>query len=582
MYERIIGDCEVIMHNFGNLPLAIAQAGSYMGARRITPQRFLASYRKNRATILDYCPRLLDYKVHVSGDETGRERIISAFTTWELSLCEIDTPGRSNQEEKNPFLKIPATELKPPAQLLLLSAFFDHTGISELLFETAALAANSHCPAWLPSSCVVHGMWDNDKFLDIVQELSSLSLIEKREDDPNDPDGPTVYSLHPLVQEWAKLRLDPDERQAYFLQSIWILADFLDPDSYEETQIQSKTLILQNLDEILKNDDELRAQGLPPLLAVRELIEVALRFASYYLDHGHYKEARSLYKKVIERNQPAKGIDPPKALQLDFLHAEEGIAITDLLEANYDQAAKRCAAVVDGYTRLLGKDSHERLRALRNLAEIHGGQGDYSDVVSLYTEVVTTFERTVGSDHLITLREVEGLGNAYRVNKQYNQAAEHYCRALAGMERLLPPKHPDLLGIVEGLGIVRHGQKRYKDAEQLFTRALEGNEDTIGPDHPDTLNIVEELGNLWAEQGHLDVAKPFYERARHGRCLLLGMNHPDSRRSICYLAELEAALTAAANIPIYHETPFYPWYRSVSDYAEAMEFRKTCDDGSEV
>jgi len=567
--------CREIVHNFGNLPLAVSQAGAYMRTRNMKPSVFIKRYRNNRAAILKYRPEVWDYKKDI-GEGREHEVYFSAFTTWELSLNEAgkivckaeDKNGDKYDAEQTDFdsekWRVKAADMQPAAQLLLLSAFLDRNEISEALFETATMAPNSHTLPWLRDCCTTNGRWDSEKFgTDLVGELSKLSLTEQCHIDEDE--DKTVYSLHPLVQEWAKLRLNVKERYYFFLQSVWLLADFLDPDSYETSQIRNKTLILQNLDEILRNDDDISTMEGDPLtlLGMGELIPVALRFGSYYVDHGHYTDARAVYERIIDRNK-----SPGIVEELHFLNATEGIAIVDMLEGHYTEAEASCKIVLDGYTKLLGMDNYERLRALRNLTEIKGGQGDFREVIPNYVEIVTTFEKLLGPDHLITLREVEGLGNAYRVNKRYTEAAPLLCRALKGMERLLSPEHPDLLGVVESLAIVKQGQKLYGEAEKLYTRSLEGNESSLGPNHPDTLNVVEELGNLWAAQGCLEVAIPFYERVRIGRCKILGAEHPDTQRAIQYLEELR---DAPPNVCIEHDTPFYPWYRSISDYAQALK-----------
>jgi len=89
-----------------------------------------------------------------------------------------------------------------------LSAFFDRTAISEFYFEKLAICDTSRCLRWLLEECVQGGKWNGERFGDLISELADMSLVERLEF--NKETSCYEFSLHLLVQEWARLRVKTD------------------------------------------------------------------------------------------------------------------------------------------------------------------------------------------------------------------------------------------------------------------------------------------------------------------------------------------------------------------------------------
>jgi tetratricopeptide (TPR) repeat protein len=545
--------CLNILNDVGNLPLAVEQAAAYMHNRRMDPRVFLVESRENRENVIKYIPQGSAYKKLV-GLQPGPEAegiYINAFATWELSLVAVGGGERGAAE----------TSMSPAARLMSLVAFLDRTLLPSFMFKNATMSVNpSSTRRWLTDSCQKNSQWDQTKFRGLVIDLANLSLIDFR-DTPDHSEF--EFSIHPLVQEWARIRLTESERLWFFQQAIWFVADFLQPDNYDPEHIKTKALILKHLDAILVYDNLLFKPSSQVYLGRKDLIPITMRFASFYLDHGIYSQTRNLYQKIIDRNAQPKN----RKEKLFVFEAIEGVAIVEMLEGNFKRAQEYCEKALEGYTTLLGTRSQYRLRALHNLGEIHGAQGNFTDVFELFKEALTGCEETLGLDHLLTLREVEGLGNAHRVSKRYDEAANYYVRALEGMKKQLPENHPDLLGVIEGLGIVRKGQRRFEEAAELYSTALRGDEDYLGENHPDTLNVVEGLGDVYAATKDATRALSLYERVKNARSMVVGVEHPDTIRVIDKINELSCP---TGNIDFQHDTAYYPWYRTISSDEEDM------------
>lgn len=560
MLQEPLGDeerkeCLEIVHRFDNLPLAIDQAGAYMAKKGLGPSVFQKKYEANRKTILSFHPEIWAYSIQMDADHPEQQRYLSAFTTWELSLSEVGQGSPLNAH---------LASLAPAAKLLVLSAFFDRVRISEFYFERSAVRDESHAPRWLLDVCMTDGQWDGDRFGGLVSELADMNLLEWS--GYNKDSNYYEFSLHPLVQEWARLRLDATtgDRAECILQAIHTMADVLAWGNYEARISQNKDIILSGLNACIFNDEQFGRKTANASLCAGSLVGAALTFASFFVDHGHYAGARLLYSRILADKENIKSDDVSKRR---ILNAKEGIAIIDMLEGHYPEAEKLCEEVMRGYTDLPGEGGFERLRALHNLTEIHGGQGNYSDCIENYTEIRDRLVEALGEDHYITLRETEGLGNACRARGLLDQAEKWLFMSKAGVEKILEPDDPDLLGVLEGCAILRKEQGRFDEAEELYQKALAGNIRSLGQRHPDTLNVDEELGDLYAARGDYQTAIRWYEIARDGRWEMLGREHSDAVRVINKIEELKTTTSPTVNYPTF----FYPWYLSVSIFQRAIE-----------
>lgn len=204
-------------------PLAITQAGSYIGKQKIRLDQFMDHYNKRRDKILKHTPQLSQYRRHLSKDE--KETSLNVFTTWELSLQQLLETADSGKEKTD---------------LLTLFAFFDCKDISEQLFSAYSERAQAwpsfyhwpvDClnpclgddypdgqtmPGLNPDNVVLDGerRWDADNFVDILHDLLEMSLVQSwsRADDEF-----CHLSIHPLIKDWIRLRSTEEETRRYAL-----------------------------------------------------------------------------------------------------------------------------------------------------------------------------------------------------------------------------------------------------------------------------------------------------------------------------------------------------------------------------
>jgi hypothetical protein len=186
-------------------PLAVDQAGAYIGSGATTIGNYLAKYSEHRKTLLSH------------SEFTGASKYNrNVYEVWELSYKEIQQRANSDDSHK-------ANAAMSAKLLLELFPFFHHEWITEEIFSYAALAENektSSSELLLASSLLDRrllslnksGTWDNFIFKEGLRILQSFSLIKKS---PSDD----VYAMHPLVHTWGRDRLTLNERKKYCLMA---------------------------------------------------------------------------------------------------------------------------------------------------------------------------------------------------------------------------------------------------------------------------------------------------------------------------------------------------------------------------
>jgi len=433
-----------IIRRLGYLALAIDQAGAYILARTIKFQSYIDHYNNRREEVLKETPDLWDYRR--KKNETEAEQSLSVATTWELSFEQIVGDVETQKSKQH---------------LLTLAAFFHNDSISEELFVTYR---KSETPPWM-TIFVSEGVWDKYKFLDVVAELRNLSLIQSLDSGA----AATSFSLHPLIQDWTKLRLSPEARQKYATEAMLILSEYINAQDAHRRTLQEKQTILSHLNTALENDKACLVQG--TRLGELFLRNPAISFAEFFQDQGRYAEAETLYNQVLTECEKQLGPEHP-----DTLRTVGNLAIVYRNQGRYGEAETLYKQVLTGQETQLGPKHPDTLRTVGNLAIIYRNQGRYGEAETLYNQVLTECEKQLGPEHPDILQAVVNLAIVYRNQRRYEEAETLYKRALTEQETQLSPEHPETLRTVGNLAIVCRNQGRYEEAETLYKQALTGQE----------------------------------------------------------------------------------------------------------
>jgi len=452
--EENVHSGKEIITRLGNLALAIDQAGAYISARNLSLGLFMDHYNNRREKILRETPTFWEYKRRPNTAEA--ETSLSVFTTWEMSFEQI---GRNNANER--------TE----KHLLMLSAFFDNADIFEALFKRHFELEK---PEWM-NLFDTQGEWDSYEFQDVLARLGKISLIRSLEITTSG----ARFSLHPLVQDWIKLKLNAQDRQNKTMEAISILAEFINEPDVTKLTLQLKQTILSHLTASIRNEAK-------------------------FVDHNNGLESESLLHTI----------------DCFALFYREQCRLGEA-EALYDRA-------LAGREKALGRDHTSTLATVNNLGILYWNQGRLAEAEAMYDRALAGREKALGRDHTSTLETVNNLGILYWQQGRLAEAEAMYDRALAGTEKALGRDHTTTLETVNNLGLLYWNQGRLAEAEAMYDRALAGREKVLGYDHRTTSDTIYNLGLLYREQGNVAKAATQFERAALGYKKTLGPSHPET------------------------------------------------------
>jgi tetratricopeptide (TPR) repeat protein len=410
-----------IITRLGNLALAIDQAGAYISARSLPLDLFIDHYNNRREKVLKETPSTLwEYRRKLSTAEV--ETSLSFFTTWEMSFEQI---GGKTEEH-----------------LLILSAFFDNADIFEDLFKAQFELEK---PEWM-KLFDIEGNWDSYEFQDVLARLAKISLIRSFEITTSG----ARFSLHPLVQEWIKLRSNTQDRQSKTREAIEVLADFMNGQDVGTFTLQLNQTILSHLNALIQNDAMFLDHNNG--LESESHLYAANCFASYYDSQGQYEKAEALYDRALAEKE-----------------------------------------------RTLGRNHVSTLRTVNNLANLCSKQGRLAEAEDMYDRALAGREKALGRNHVSTLGTVNNLANFYSDQGRLVEAEDMYDRVLAGRENILGHDHKSTLDSVYNLGSLYWEQGNTAKAMTQFERAAQGYEKTLGSNHPETIDAQDQLEGLMNE-----------------------------------------------------------------------------------
>jgi len=257
--------------------------------------------------------------------------------------------------------------------------------------------------------------------------------------------------------------------------------------------------------------------------------------AHTYHHLGKYKEAESLYNKLLEIARRERGENfirfyPMTVCNLARVYADQG---------RYDEAEGLFRKTLE----TAGWDAESRWRLVytSDLANMYRDQGHYEQAELLLDKTLATERRVLGDGHKLTLQCMYVLGRVYTAQKRYEDAKSLLNEGLKFGRSQLRGQHPSTLCFVNALAVLNAKQGNYAEAEAFFDEALKGRQHELGEDHPDTLESKNDMSMLYKEQGDYDKAEKLLLEAVEGRRLKLGDIHPHTKESLKNLIALYEA-----------------------------------------
>jgi tetratricopeptide (TPR) repeat protein len=490
---------EEILTRLGYLPLAVDQARVYISKRKLRLRDFLNEYDTRRKGVVEETPRFWQYCRMLPDN---KKIPLSLITIWEMSL---------------PLLGVDDT--RKSRDVLTLFSFFHSVNISEKIFS-----CNSGTP--IPTSSPLSNFnnnshWDHLKFEDVVMQMQELSLVQISHRNPNE----IVVSLHSMVSEWLRMRLDENAQSLFLTAAISHLENYLNSTEYiyhGHTTRQEALLHLDTICHFAALDTKSNS-----------FFGACFTFGVFYAEQGRLEDAEKMYNRALAHYEKVLGYEHTSTLNTVY---NLGKIYND--QGRLEDAEKMYNCALTGKDMVLGSQHESTLDTIHQLGNLHKIQGRLEDAERMLNRALSGKEEALGLDHKSTLDTVYNLGNLYKVQDRPGDAENMYNRALAGKEKALGPCHTSTLNTVNSLGILYKCQGRLEDAERMYNRALAGKEKALGLANTSTFRTVKNLGVLYKLQGRLEDAEKMYNRALAGYEAALGPDHKSTLDTIQNLENL--------------------------------------------
>ena len=459
--------CADIAHQLGYLALAISQAGAYI-AQSSCLDDYLQIYHEDRAELL--CRHAV---------QTTDDYEWTVYTTWETSLKKLEPTS---------------------AMFLRLCSFMHYDGISKQIFKEAAAAEVAgdlfqDAICFLQNFKSVNGKWSDIRFLDLINELASYSLI-------NVGAKGNVYSIHPLVHAWAGDRTSPAEKMDARVCTMQILALSASKSDHSTEAFAFRRTLLPHIDQIRT-----------------EIVEsdIAAILYKVYQEAGRWKDAVILQRLVVE----TLGDGHPTALRI---MPDLGLAYIRL--GRWKEAETLLIEVMEARKKTLGDEHPDTLTVMANLGLAYRKQGRWKNAEMLMTKVMDARKRVLGDDHPDTLTVMTHLGWTYSEQGHWEEAETLMTKIMEATRKVLGEEHPDTLTVMSHLGWTYSELGRWKEAEMLMTTVMEVRTRLLGDDHPETLQVMNNLGLVLSQQGRFEESDKQLLATLDKSKRVLGDEHP--------------------------------------------------------
>ena len=469
------------------LPLAIAQAATYIRATHMPTANYLSLFQKSE----EHQQALLSEPLPAALQNDKNDLSRAVMTAWALTVQKI--------EQESPL----------SIKLLQIMSFLDPDNLPSSVIEVAlSTEVENHFKQLAP-----------------LLNFGLLTCLES-----------SNYRLHRLVSMWARVKMSPEVKHQCIDRVIVLMSRCFPSESFHNVTKYMGMLphALSILDHVASGGSkfgselawELQGNVIHFLHRIGQR-DLAMQYARLSLSQ----------EKVFEQDEPKRYISRSRLGDIYHSMAEYATAINE-----YRQA-------LDGLEMTLGKNHPSTLATVDKMARVFQHKGEYDKALKWYQRALNGKEIALGKDHPDTLRTVNNMAMVFQDKGEYGKALEWYQRALNGNEIALGKDHPDTLGTVNNMAMVFQDKGEYDKALEWYQRALDGCEMALGKDHLDTLGTVNNMAMVFQHKGEYAKALEWYQRALDGCEMALGKGHPNTiitAKNIATLRNLSNSKTSSA------------------------------------
>jgi tetratricopeptide (TPR) repeat protein len=452
-----IVDIHLLVGKLNGLPLALAQAGSFIGMTNCDVQKYIYHFGRTWSD-------LMQKQDQFSLQEYGER---SMLTTWKLSYDQV------------------LRQSETAAWLLRLWAFFYHDDLWYGLLAKSGIALNAEefeefeQPTWLS------GLTASDlEFSSAMALLKAYSLADSKD--------LGSYTMHPVLHQWSRsLSMDTDA-----VSLLSVSANVLGSAVSLRYDVEAWELDRRLLQHVLHVSNEWR-MAQPPVQ--QKLPSRLTHHLNLVLQRqGKLDEAERMLQLTLTSEEEALG--PNHKLTLETLSDLGQLYST---QGKLDEAEQMLERALSGKEEALGSDHTSTLGTVLGVGALYIKQGKLDKAEQLHLRSLTSCEKAVGPDHRLTLGTLNNLGNIYGAQGRLDESEQMYKRAVTGFEKAHGegPLFVSLLRPVFNLGFLYYRSGRLDESEKMYERALAGYQEIHGSSHPEAIGAADCLAVVRSEKG---------------------------------------------------------------------------------
>jgi tetratricopeptide (TPR) repeat protein len=481
--EEVTKAAKLISRELHCLPLALVLAGNAIRSHSASWAGYLNYYKRNRQRLAQ---RAIKRRQSISKED--RERRTCVYVIFEPLLAEMEnSPDQAATDAfelmqifaffhhrnirrdilikaiKNPQIEpqtSAAEEHEQPQNLsALLAAGWKKPLIQHLarMVEVALtdpryswlfVKQATVLPAMLRKDALLENEVDLDRLNQAIFHLQKYSFISPGEE-------VDTYTVHPLIHEWMRLRLDSPAREAIWCDaaaSALAQCIVLDANALSPERIAMRT-----------SRHFISRELLPHIRHVRECQQNL---------HKMFQRARPHYRGLFFSKPLSSysSLTPPEAFRL----ARFSIVY---FQCGEWQTTRQLQEQVRAYVvRMRGKDHPVSHRITAALAATYYLLDMFGDSIRMMRDIVASSIKMYGDDDPRTLKSTDSLAQFLCYGGRLTESLKLHKKAWEGFRNLQShgPNHKDSLLALRHLGAIQSRFFRYEESALLCEKALEG------------------------------------------------------------------------------------------------------------
>ncbi len=208
-------------------------------------------------------------------------------------------------------------------------------------------------------------------------------------------------------------------------------------------------------------------------------------------DMGRYAEARQVCEDIHSRHRRLYGDEHPRT----FVTATNLASVLYKL-GDYQAACELAEETLARRRRLLGEDHPDTLTSAQGLGVYLLSRGDHQAARALDEDTLARQRRVRGGDHPQTLNTANNLVADLHELGEHRAARELAEQTLARQRQVLGEDHPYTLMSAHNLAAILYTLGDYHAARELLTDALARRRRVLGENHPYTQRSVDKLAEV--------------------------------------------------------------------------------------